>query len=134
MAVGYSGTPLAKKLGFKDGQKIWLVNQPHHYLELFEYLPDCHYYQRKPKEAHLVHAFFTHQKLLQASLDKIIGVLPSDGTLWISWPKKSSAISSDLDRDWIRSFILQKGLVDVKVCAVDEDWSGLKFVYRLKDR
>ena len=134
MTAGYSGTPLAKKLGFKAGHTIWLINQPSHYIELFETLPDSKYVERKPKVADLVHAFFTLRKELKKALPRITGVLPSHGTLWVSWPKKSSSIESDLDRDWIRSYILEQGLVDVKVCAVDENWSGLKFVYRLKDR
>ena len=134
MTAGYSGTPLAKKLGFKEGQKIWFINEPDHYLQLFDSLPDCRYYQRKPQEADLIHVFFTHRKQLENRISKIIAVLSKQGSIWISWPKKSSAIASDLDRDWIRSYVLNQGLVDVKVCAVDEDWSGLKFMYRIKDR
>lgn len=132
--AGYSGTPLAKKLGLKENFRVWLINQPHHYFSLFADLPHFQLLKRKSKQVDFIHLFCTHQKELVKLYPAAKSALAIDGMLWVSWPKKTSALPSDLNRDWIRDYILPRGLVDVKVCAVDEDWSGLKFVYRTKDR
>ncbi|HVS91593.1 MAG TPA: hypothetical protein VHE59_06150 [Mucilaginibacter sp.] len=133
--VGYSGTPLAKKLGIKDGFYIDLINAPDYYLQLFTDLPPNLYFD--PKEdikIDFIH-FFTKSKaeyvaLLPVLKDKI----RANGIIWISWPKKSSKVATDVTENDIRNFALKTGLVDIKVCAVDEIWSGLKLVIPVKDR
>lgn len=136
MPSGYSGTPLLNKLGIKAGYQLLLLNAPDNYLELLGDLPeDCSILESSSDSpADFIHLFCqTMESLaLQAPLAK--AALKKDGMLWISWPKGKSSIPTDLKRDPIRTFLLDLGLVDVKVAAVDEDWSGLKFVYRLKDR
>jgi len=134
MPAGYSGTPLTKKLGLKEGHRAWLINEPDHYLNLFSDLPEIKILKSNPKKVNFVHLFCSMQKELIKDYPKAKSALLKDGMLWVSWPKKSANIPSDLTRDWIRDYILERGLVDVKVCAVDENWSGLKFVYRLQDR
>lgn len=132
---GYSGTPLAKKLGFKDGFQVYLVNTPQHYFDLLPNLPEINLIQNPQNEsADFVHLFCTTTPEFEEQSLKLKPSLKKDGMLWISWPKGSSKIITDLSRDQIRDFLLMNGLVDVKVCAVDADWSGLKFMYRLKDR
>ena len=136
MATAYSGTPLAKKLGIKAGHSILLHNQPDHYFDLFADLPaNLTFLKRKNQEsADFIHLFCTRFADLQQITTSYKKALKKDGLLWLSWPKGSSAIETDLKRDMIRDHLLAAGLVDVKVAAIDKDWSGLKFVYRLKDR
>ncbi|MEL6916216.1 MAG: DUF3052 domain-containing protein [Bacteroidota bacterium] len=132
---GYSGTPLAKKLGIKEGFTILLVQQPEHYFDLFMDLPRIKLLKTtKDGTADFIHFFSTHKKDFEKQSVRLKSALRKTGMLWISWPKGSSKIPTDLSRDYIREYLLSNGLVDVKVCAVDGDWSGLKFVYRLKDR
>lgn len=134
--AGYSGTPLARKLGIKRDFHILLVNEPKYYLDLFEELPDGILFSDKPKEntTDFIHFFCTAWDNLVEEAPMYIKALKKTGMLWISWPKGSSKIPTDLKRDAIREYLLALGLVDTKVAAIDEDWSGLKFVYRLKDR
>ncbi len=134
--TGYSGTPLAKKLGLKADDKVMLYNQPEHYFELFTDLPSSFEIIEKfiPQSADFIHLFVVWSKELIDILDEYKNVLKKDGMMWISWPKGTSEIVTDLKRDFIREHIISKGLVDVKVAAIDKDWSGLKFMYRLKDR
>ena len=134
MPSGYSGTPLAKKLGLKEGHRAWLINEPDHYLNLFSDLPEIKILTSHSKKENFIHLFCSMQNELIKDYPKAKSAMLKDGMLWVSWPKQSSNIPSDLTRDWIRDYILERGLVDVKVCAVDENWSGLKFVYRLQDR
>ncbi len=134
MPAGYSGTPLAKKLGLKEGHRVWLINEPDYYLNLFSDLPEIKILKSRPKNVNFIHLFCSVQNELIKDYPDAKSAMLKDGMLWVSWPKKSSNIPSDLTRDWIRDYILERGLVDVKVCAVDENWSGLKFVYRLQDR
>ncbi len=133
---GYSGTPLAKKLGIKEGSSVLLYNQPNHYLGLFADLPAdiSVFYDTSKREMDFIHLFCTSFDTLTEVIPKYKELLKKDGTLWISWPKGSSKIPTDLKRDPIREHLLSIGLVDTKVAAIDDDWSGLKFVYRLKDR
>ena len=134
-ASGYSGTPLAKKLGIKSGFHICLINIPEYYFELFTDLPPDFYVEAKNDiKLDLIH-FFTK------SNDEYIDLLPGlkdsikpNGIIWISWPKKASKVPTDITEDIIRNFALQIGLVDIKVCAVDDIWSGLKLVIPVKDR
>lgn len=133
---GYSGTPLSQKLGLKDGMKIWLVHAPDSYESMFDRWPEnMKVYREEPPEfIDFIHWFCTDASHLSSYFDQIKARLERDGLLWVSWPKASSAMKTNLKRDLIRQFILAGGLVDVKVAAINEDWSGLKFVYRIKDR
>lgn len=133
--AGYSGTPLAKKLGFKPGMRVVLVNAPDNYLDLLGTLPDGIVIKKRASAiCDFVQIFATRRRRLEASLRSAICVLERDGMLWVSWPKQSSGIASDLGENQVREIGLASGLVDIKVCAVDETWSGLKFVYRRSDR
>ena len=135
MSAGYSGTPLVKKLGIKAGMKVAFVAAPSHYPELLGSLPnDLCVLQRLGRGMDFVHFFTASYAELQRRFPTLKRALASDGTLWISWPKKASKLPKDLVEADVRSTGLDGGLVDVKVYAVDADWSGLKFVYRLKDR
>ena len=132
---GYSGTPLAKKLGIKEGFKIRLVNQPANYFDLFTDMPEnIKVLNDKKSSKDLVHYFATEVAHLQKDIIALRNEVYPNGTIWISWPKKAAKIETDVTEDIIRSIALSNGLVDVKVCAVDEIWSGLKLVIPLKDR
>ena len=132
---GYSGTPLAKKLGIKEGNTILLVNEPKHYFSLFADFPKVNRVVEPSQETvDFIHFFETSNTRFENDILEVIPFLKKTGMLWVSWPKGKSKIETDLNRDIIRIYLLNNGLVDVKVCAVDEDWSGLKFMYRVKDR
>ena len=131
---GYSGTPLARKLGIKKGFKLQLFNAPKHYFDLFSDLPEEIEVIESAPETDFIHLFCTTFEELQSIVPKFKEDLKKDGLMWVSWPKGKSTIPTDLKRDMIRTYLLDIGLVDVKVAAIDEDWSGLKFVYRKKDR
>ncbi|MFS4491873.1 DUF3052 domain-containing protein [Maribacter sp. 2308TA10-17] len=132
---GYSSTPLAKKLGIKEGNTVLLVNEPSHYILLFEDMPEVDYVDNPSKESlDFIHLFCKTKTAFEKLALELKPVLKMTGMLWVSWPKGSSKIETDLNRDYIREYLLDNGLVDVKVCAVDQDWSGLKFMYRIKDR
>lgn len=132
---GYSGTPLGRKLGLKDGFKCFFANIPDHYFKLFADMPDIDAVDN-PKTGSLdfIHLFCTSTSEYEKTVLELKPFLKMTGMIWVSWPKGSSKIETDLSRDPIRSFLLKNGLVDVKVCAVDADWSALKFMYRIKDR
>lgn len=134
VTAGYSGTPLPKKLGIQAGMKAATVNAPTQYTKLLGPLDGVRIGSRLSPNLDFIHAFFRDAEDLATAFPRLRKSLAKDGTLWISWPKKSSPLSSDLDGGQVRAIGLAGGLVDVKVCALDEDWSGLKFVYRLKDR
>lgn len=132
---GYSGTPLAKKLGIKDGYTMLLKNEPMHYLSLFADFPEVNRVEVPKKQSiDFIHFFETSNTRFENDILEVIPFLKKTGMLWVSWPKGKSKIETDLSRDSIRIYLLNNGLVDVKVCAVDEDWSGLKFMYKIKDR
>ena len=134
--AGYSETPLLKKLGIKPGFRIILQNEPSHYLDWLSPLPDEVELVKKSdkNDIDFVHLFVLQRKIFEKEFKSFKKNLKKDGMMWISWPKKSSKVPTDLDENIIREFGLANGLVDVKVCAVDDVWSGLKFVYRTKDR
>lgn len=134
MSAGYSSTPLARKLGIKPGFQIALMNEPDHYKDLFDDLPNDLVFDPDGNELDFIHVFITQRADLEALVRKMMPKLKKAGSLWISWPKGTSKISTDLNRDLIRETVLNIGLVDVKVAAIDTDWSGLKFMYRKKDR
>jgi hypothetical protein len=132
---GYSGTPLAKKLGFREGLIVRIVNQPDHYFDLFEELPKAiEFSHERRSKKDLIHYFARGAKELERDILLLKNEIVTNGIIWISWPKKSSKIATDITEDTIRNLALENGLVDVKVCAVDEMWSGLKLVIPLKDR
>lgn len=133
--AGYSGTPLQMKLGLKVGIKVHVVNPPPDYFDLISPLPEgIKFVARLAGEVDFIHLFVTQNKVFTVQFTKAKKFLKKDGMLWISWPKKASKVPTDLDENIIREFGLKAGLVDVKVCAVNEIWSGLKFVYRKRDR
>ena len=134
--AGYSGTPLAKKLGFKEGCRAGLVNPPQGFEKELAPLPNDVQVmvQRLTKPLDLIVLFTASQKELKTEFPRLAGKLASNGMLWIAWPKRASGVPSDLSENNVRQIGLDAGLVDVKVCAINEIWSGLKFVYRLKDR
>lgn len=134
MSAGYSKTPLGKKLGYKEGFRVAYINLPANYFELFSDLPEVTKVDLKDGDIDLIHAFITTIPELDTYGPIIKESLKKTGMVWFSWPKGSSKMPTELNRDLIRTKILDLGLVDTKVCAVDEDWSGLKFVYRTKDR
>ena len=136
MSAGYSGTPLVKKLGIKAGFRVALMNAPDDYLALLGELPgDVHIDESIVAENYdFVHAFFKSSVDMHDQFLMLKAAIQINGTLWISWPKKSSKVVSDLDGNVVRECGLDNGLVDVKVAAIDTTWSGLKFVHRKVDR
>lgn len=133
--AGYSGTPLPKKLGIKESHRILFVDAPHDFNELLGPLPtgiEILTAARSPLD--MVVLFIKSEKKLRAQFDKLAAKLSPAGMLWIAWPKKSSGVATDLDENLIRAIGLAAGLVDNKVCAIDQTWSGLRFVIRLRDR
>jgi len=133
--AGYSGTPLINKLGLKAGMTILAFHSPPDYFKWLSPLPaDVIVKDKLTGELDFIHVFVTEFKVFQKQFLAAKKHLRKDGMLWISWPKKSAKVPTDLDENIIREFGLENGLVDVKVCAVDDIWSGLKFVYRIKDR
>ena len=134
--AGYSGTPLVKKLGIKPGVKCVIIGEPKEYFDWIVPLPEGTKFLKKipTAEVEFVHVFVKDFKTFSKLYKDSKKVLKKDGMMWISWPKRSSGIVTDLDENIIRDYGLRNGLVDVKVCAVDETWSGLKFMFRVADR
>lgn len=133
--AGYSGTPLAKKLGIKAGFHIKLVNAPEYYFSLFTDLPgDINIKEDDYSNLDFIHFFTKSEEEYFNKLPELKKLLKQDGMIWASWPKKSSKIVTDITEDKIRNYAIKIGLVDIKVCAVDEIWSGLKLVIPVKDR
>lgn len=133
--AGYSGTPLLRKLGIKPAHKLFLVNQPGNYFELLEAnIGDqvC----KKDEIPDLIHLFVATKKEFESEMKKLDQLIKKNKNiaLWVSWYKKSSGIATDVTEDTIRNFALKNDLVDVKVCAVSDIWSGLKLVVPLKSR
>jgi hypothetical protein len=129
--VGYSGTPLPKKLGIPAGGKAYLTNVPSDLAPLFSGLELS---SRIAPGLRYVHVFETERRRLAELFPKLAKALLDDGLMWVSWPKKASKRPTTIDENVARDLGLAAGLVDVKVCAVDEVWSGLKFVRRVADR
>ena len=135
MPAGYSGTPLAKKLGYKPGFRVFVENEPDDYRELLDPLPDdVTFVAKLEDDLDLVHLFTDSAKELAAALKRYIKKIKANGTIWVSWPKKASKVPTDITEDVVRKLALATVLVDVKVCAVDEVWSGLKLVVRKSNR
>jgi hypothetical protein len=128
---GYSGTPLSQKLGIKPGDHIAAIGAPAHYLELLDPIPTAvRIDDAASPGARLVHVFVTEQMVLEAQLATLRATLAPDAIVWVSWPKRTSKVPTDITEDIIRDIALPMGWVDVKVCAVDPVWSGLKLVVR----
>lgn len=131
---GYSATPLAKKLGIREGSRISLFNQPEYYFDLFTDFPADVKITANRSEVDFIHYFSKQRKQLLKDIGKLKSSIKSNGMIWISWPKRSSGVETDITEDVVRSIALDNGLVDIKVCAVDEIWSGLKLVIPVKNR
>ena len=135
MTTGYSGTPLAKKLGLKPGSRVCAENAPANYVALLEPLPDAVIFSDShDPDTDVVHVFTTSRADLEEALKRFLATMRKDSVIWVSWPKKASRVPTDITEDVIREVALPLGLVDVKVCAVDETWSGLKLVIRKENR
>jgi hypothetical protein len=141
MVAGYSGTPLPKKLGLKPGARFVLDRAPDAWKgawpAAYGALPDGVTVTTKlprARQAEVVLSFHTEAGALKARLPSLANAILPDGSVWISWPKKAAKVPTDVTEDVVRDLALAAGLVDVKVCAIDEIWSGLKLVYRTKDR
>lgn len=129
--AGYSGTPLAKKLGIKPGTRMLLAGEPDNYRKLIEPLPDgVTFVSRLSESTDIVHVFSAKKAELGKALKSYRAKLAPDGAVWVSWPKKSAKVPTDITEDTVRELALPLGFVDIKVCAVDETWSGLKLVVR----
>ena len=134
--AGYSATPLVKKLGFREGFRVGLVNPPKGFQTELAPLPNDVSFSvgALTRPLDLIILFADSQKTLKKEFPRFARKLSQNGMLWIAWPKKSSGVATDLSDNHVRNIGLDAGLVDIKVCAVNEVWSGLKFVYRLEDR
>lgn len=129
--AGYSGTPLFKKLGITAGSRVHLIGAPPGYRSLLEPLPeDVAFGARLAATTDLIHLFATRRAALAKALAGVRQRMRSDAVLWVSWPKKAAGTATDVTEDVVRDLALPLGLVDVKVCAVDATWSGLKLVVR----
>lgn len=135
--TGYSGTPLAQKLGYKDGQRAMWISLPRELNDLrtsrnFVEMAQAGWetFADGDPGYDVIHAFTTRRDDLATHGKALMGQIARDGTIWISWPKKAAKIPTDITEDVIREVLLPIGLVDVKVCAVDATWSGLKMVIR----
>jgi len=128
--AGYSGTPLAKKLGFKPGEPLWASGMPDAVKAVLDRDIGPRYLARPTKALAAAHIFHTEAAKLEAELKSLRAKLTPDGMVWVSWPKKAAKVKTDITEDTIRAVALPMGFVDVKVCAVDETWSGLKLVIR----
>jgi hypothetical protein len=133
--TGYSGTPLAKKLGLRPSLVLLTVNAPKEYRSWLGELSGNVALVEKAKQPYeAVHVFATESEFLDMTLSKLRNELKQDGFVWVSWPKKSSKVPTDITEDTIREIALLLGFVDIKVCAVSEVWSGLKLVIRKSER
>ena len=134
---GYSGTPLVQKLGIKPSHQVALIGAPGGFEQVLEGLDETVSLTRtlpRTRKTHVIVLFCPDQKALEQRFVKAANVLDFAGGLWVAWPKKSSGVATDLDENFIRAHGLRSGLVDNKVCAITDVWSGLRFVYRVADR
>ncbi|MFI5456196.1 MAG: DUF3052 family protein [Isosphaerales bacterium] len=133
--AGYSGTPLARKLGIKAGTLLHPVHAPANYMALLDSLPEnVTVVDRVAEDLDLVHLFTKSRSELLDLLIRYKRKIKQNGAIWVSWPKKASGIPSEITEDTVREVALPLGLVDIKVCAVDDTWSGLKLVIRKENR
>lgn len=135
MTAGYSGTPLAKKLDLKPGMRAWSLDLPSSVrAEIDREAPDVDWLAQPDPPVAFAHIFVTSVAALDCELRMLLPLIDRDGMIWVSWPKKASKVRTDVTEDVIRAIALPLHLVDVKVCAVDEIWSGLKLVIRRTER
>lgn len=134
MPAGYSATPLAKKLGFAEGAPLWVMAMPDSVRAEIEQTVCPRYVARPSKGLAAAHLFHTSAAALAADLERLRPLLEAGGMVWVSWPKKAAKMQTDITEDGIRAVALPMGFVDVKVCAVDNVWSGLKLVIRKQRR
>ena len=135
MTAGYSETPLAKKLGIKQGHRVALIDEPPDFRDLLADLPDDVTFQTGlAKNPDVVIAFHTEAARLQSKLGKYAKAVFPDSMIWLAWPKKTSKVPTDLTGDVVRATVLATEMVDVKVCAISDVWSGLKVVWRKEHR
>jgi hypothetical protein len=134
MVAGYSGTPLVKKLGIKPGDAIAIIDAPENYWDLLGELPKGVTVENGGTGLNFIHVFVTEAAALAARIDSLRQRIKPNGMIWVSWPKKAAKVPIDLNENVVREIALAQGLVDVKVAAIDEKWSGLKLVIRVKDR
>lgn len=131
MSAGYSGTPLARKLSLRDGQRVWFEGMPESVIdEIDEYALELTFVADPAEGVDAAHIFVTERTRLDQLLSQLRGQISPDGQIWVSWPKRASRLQSDITEDSIREICMPLGLVDTKVCAIDEIWSGLKLVIR----
>ncbi len=129
--AGYSGTPLAKKLGIKKGHRVVTVEAPPGFVDKLDGLPDrVTFHDGLVDNPDVVVAFATDRTDLQEAIDSAAGAIFPDGSIWAAWPKRASKVPTDITEDTVREIALPMGLVDNKVCAIDEVWSGLRVVWR----
>jgi hypothetical protein len=135
MSAGYSGTPLPRKLGIKPGARLAVLREPEGFRRTLGELPEGVVIRRRSQgPLDVVVAFFSRRSELERRMPVLRGSLAPAGGLWIAWPKRASGMPTDVTEDVVRELGLAAGLVDNKVCAIDETWSGLRLVYRLRDR
>ncbi|HEY4271865.1 MAG TPA: DUF3052 domain-containing protein [Candidatus Udaeobacter sp.] len=133
--AGYSGTPLPQKLGIKPGLTVVTINAPTNYRQLLDPIPGSVTLSNRLKpDSSFVHVFVRKRSELAKRLPLLREKITDTGTVWVSWPKKSAGVPTDVTEDLIRALALPLGFVDVKVCAIDEIWSGLKLMVRRENR
>ncbi len=135
--AGYSGTPLAKKLGIKPGHTVLLLNAPSGFVSSLDPIPEgASFHAQKPTSRHyaVILAFCKDSGSIETQLGDLRKLIFPDGSLWVCWPKKASKVPTDITEDVVRRLALAAGLVDIKVCAVDAVWSGLKLVVPVSER
>jgi hypothetical protein len=133
--AGYSETPLPQKLGIKPGLSVVIIDAPTKYRRLLGTIPEgVTFFDRLEPESNFVHVFVRRRSELEKKLSVLRKKIADTGTVWVSWPKKSSGVSTDVTEDVVRDVALHLGFVDVKVCAIDETWSGLKLMVRRENR
>lgn len=129
--TGYSGTPLFKKLGIKEDSRVWLIGAPAGFESLLDGMPrSASVSRRLRKGIDIAVCFATDASDLVDRVSRAREALPANGTIWTAWPKRASKVPTNITEDRLRELFLPTGLVDIKVCAIDETWSGLKFVVR----
>ncbi len=132
--AGYSGTPLPKKLGIREGMTVGVLNAPNYFdFDLGE-MPEEVEVHRTEAPADVFLIFADRAAEAERGFNRAMTMIPPDGAIWVAWPKKSSGVQTDLDENALRDLFLPTGMVDNKVCAIDDTWSGLRFVVRLENR
>ena len=135
MPTGYSGKPLHEKLGIKPGHRVCVLGAPANYETLLEgKVPRVEFTSNSRSKADVVHVFETRSAALRKKLPALQKLIAPDGMIWVSWPKKAARVETDITEDVVRNMALSLDLVDVKVCAINDVWSGLKLVIRRERR